>query len=56
MALTVGDIVTRPGTETPYRIAAIRQGRALILPLTGSGARVVPLNRLAQVAADPITT
>ncbi|WP_158453099.1 hypothetical protein [Nocardia otitidiscaviarum] len=56
MAITVGDIVTVTGTPSRYRVTRVRHGRALITPLISGPARIVPLNRLAQVAADPITT
>lgn len=46
-----GDIVTWLDGPGKYWIDRISHGKALILPITRGTAHVVPLSRLAQVAA-----
>jgi hypothetical protein len=56
MAIKPRDLVRLDNSVDLYWVARIAHGRALILPIIRGGARLVPLSRLAQVAAVPTTT
>ncbi|TDP29776.1 hypothetical protein [Nocardia ignorata] len=56
MTITSGDIVHRVDHPGTYRVLNTRGGLALIqLADSKNGTRVVPISRLAQVAAVPTT-
>ncbi|MBF6326574.1 hypothetical protein IU451_29180 [Nocardia cyriacigeorgica] len=59
MAIVIsrGNLVRHTDLPGVYRVLSTRHGKALIQPIDRpGGARIVHSHRLAQAAADPLTT